>query len=258
MKFIYRLFLVTVFALTVIRCDSSEKKKRDDAFTFLERNAYTVNNYNGLEYYRLNETKEFMDGYYVVGNKMTKWEEFDVEKGILNGDYILFHPNGEISSHTKYLNGKRHGEELRFTSDGILTKKSTYEKDILVGKQYSYFDSGKIQSESKIEDGKPVETLTYNLLGHIVGQSFIKDGRTVNQKIEGGKVYSEMVSSNYDAYETMKFFNADGSTKLYLRMLEEKGKTYIVELDDNGNEIERVDVKANPQEAMKYFNLMNN
>jgi hypothetical protein len=96
------------------------------------------------------------------------------------------------------------------------------------------------------------------LLGHIVAQSFVKEGRTINQKIVDGKVYSEMVSSNYDDYETMKFFNTDGSTKLYLRMLEENGKMYIIELDDNGNEIKRVDAKANPQEAMKYFNLINN
>ena len=250
--------IILIIALTLCcSCNFADKTKKDDAFTFIGRNAYTTNNYDGLEYYRLNKSKEFMDGYYVVGNEITKWEEFELKEGILNGDYIIFHTNGEIFSNTKYSNGKKYGDELMYTNTGALTKKSTYKHDVLVGSQYSYFENGKIQSESKIEDGKSIETQNFNLLGNIVAQSFIKDSRTITQKIVEGKIYSEMVSSNYDSYETMKFFNEDGSTKMYLQRIEENDTMYILELDENSDEIKRIDVKANPQEAMKYFSLFN-
>ena len=249
--------IFTLLLTLCCSCNSAAKKEKDDSFTFIERNSYTTNSYNGLEYYRLHKAKEFMDGYYVVGDEVKKWEEFELKEGVLNGDYIIFHTNGEIFSHTKYVNGKRNGEELNYNAEGILTKKSIYKNDILVGSQYTYFDNGKKQSESKYEDGKSVETQNYNLLGHIVSQSFIKDSRTITQKISEGKIYSEMVSSNYDDYETMKFFNEDGTTKMYLQRVEENDTMYILELDENGNEIKRVDVKANPKEAMKYFSLFN-
>lgn len=255
MKSLSGFLLISIFSITLLSCEFIGKEKKDDSFTFIGRNGYTISNYNGLSYYRLNETSEFMNGYYVVGNEVTKWEEFEFKEGLLNGDYIIFHPNGEIFSNTKYANGKKHGDELMYSGDGTLIKKSTYQNDILVGSQYSYFENGKIQSESKIEDGKSIESQHFDLLGNIVAQSFIKDSRTITQKIVDGKIYSEMVSSNYDSYETIKFFNEDGTTKIYLQRVEENDTMYILELDDDGNEIKRVDTKANPQEAMKYFSL---
>ncbi|WP_179009353.1 toxin-antitoxin system YwqK family antitoxin [Winogradskyella forsetii] len=255
MKLLNRNTLILISILLVIGCKSSEKDKKDQSFTFIGRNDYTINSYNGLAYYRLNKTKKFMDGYYVVGSEMTKWEEFEFKEGLLNGDYIVFHPNGEMSSQSKYSNGKKHGDELLYFANGVLNSKSTFKNDVLVGSKYTYFENGKVQSESKIEDGKPIETQYFNILGNIVAQSFIKDGRTITQKIVEGKIYSEMVSSNYDTYETIKFYNEDGSTKIYLQRIEENETMYILELDDDGNEIKRVDVKANPQEAMKYAAL---
>ena len=33
-------------------------------------------------------------------------------------------------------------------------------------------------------------------------------------------------------------------------------KSFLIELNENGDEIKRIDVKANPQETMKYFQYM--
>ena len=257
MKKIHQIILLTVTSLLFLGCKNSNKDKKDESFTFIERHSYTINSYNGLDYYRLNETKEFMDGYYVVGNEMSKWEEFEFKEGVLNGNYIVFHPNGEVFSHTQYSNGKKHGDELMYFANGVLNSKSTFNNDIITGSKFSYYQTGKIQSESKIEDGKTVETQVFNLLGNIISQSFIKDGRTITQKIVEGKIYSEMVSSNYDSYETMKFFNEDGNTKIYLQRIFENETFYVLELDESGDEITRVDVKGNPEAARKYFQYFN-
>jgi len=37
-----------------------------------------------------------------------------------------------------------------------------------------------------------------------------------------------------------------------LRMLDDGDKSYLIELDENRNEIKRIDVKANPEQAMEY------
>ena len=65
-------------------------------------------------------------------------------------------------------------------------------------------------------------------------------------------MFSEQISSNYDNFEAMKFYNEDGSLKVFLRMLDDGDKSYLIELDENRNEIKRIDVKANPEQAMEY------
>ena len=245
-------FLLIVLLFGCKNPDNSDKSN----FKLIPRNSYFTDNHNGISVYRENETRKPMDGYYVVGDKTTKWEEFNVTKGVLSGDYIIFHNNGNMFSQSKYLNGKLHGEEKTYTLSGILSKASNFNHGIRYGKDLSYFENGQIQSESKIKNEEVIESVTYNNIGEIKSQMFIKDGRKITQNIKAGKVFFEQISSTYDSFEAMKFYNEDGSLKIYLRMLEEDDKGYLIELDDNGDEIKRINVKANPQEAMKYFQYM--
>ena len=197
-----------------------------------------------------------MDGYFIVGDKVNKWEEFNLTEGVLNGDYIIFHNNGKVFSHSNYLKGKLHGEEKTYTITGVLSKVSNFSHGIRFGKDLSYFENGQLRSESKIKNEEIIESVTYDIIGEIESQMFIKDGRKITQNIKGGNVFFEQISSTYDSFEAMKFYNDDGSLKVYLRMLDEDDKSYLIELDVNGNEIKRIDVKANPQQAMKYFQYM--
>jgi len=241
--------------LLLFGCKNSEKNNASD-FKLIPRNSYFIDNYNGISVYRDNETRKPMDGYFVVGDKFAKWEELNLNEGVLNGDYIIFHNNGNIFSHSKYINGKLHGEEKTYSFSGALSKVSNYNHGIKVGKVLSYFENGQIQSEAKIENEEIFESVTYNIIGEIESQMFIKDGRKITQQIKGGKVFTEQISSTYDSFEAMKFYNDDGSLKVYLQMLDENDKSYLIELNENGDEIKRIDVKANPQEAMKYFQFM--
>lgn len=245
-------FLLIVLLFDCKNHDNSDKSD----FKLIPRNSYFTDNYNGVSVYRDNETRKLMDGYYIVGDKTTKWEEFNVTKGVLNGDYIIFHNNGNVFSQSKYLKGKLHGEEKTYTLSGVLSKASNFSHGIRFGKDVSYFENGQVRSESQIKDEDIIESTTYNLIGEIESQMFIKDGRKITQNIKGGKVYFEQISSTYDSFEAMKFYNEDGSLKMYLRMLEDDDKAYLIELNENGDEIKRIDVKANPQEAMKYFQYM--
>lgn len=229
-----------------------EPQNQDENFKLVKRNSYFVDSYNDISIYRSNEDRKLLNGYYVVGDKFKKWEEFNVTNGILNGTYIVFHSNGEIFSQSNYLNGKLHGEEKTFNLSGQLSKLNTYKNGVLYGKSISYFDNGNIKSEYKIEDEEVIESVSFDLIGNIESQMFIKEGRSITQTIKNGKVFSEQVSSNYDDFEAVKFYNQDGSLKMFLRMLEDGDNGYLIELDENNEEIKRINIKENPQAIFKY------
>lgn len=249
-------FTATILIISVILSCKDKNVDSSQDFELLPRNSYFVDSHNDIGIYRLNDSKKVMNGYYVIGDKISKWEEFNVINGVLNGDYIIFHSNGEIYSHSQYKKGKLHGEEKFYSLSGNLQKLNTYKFGQLYGKKLRYYDNGQLQSESKVEDEEVVESITYNQIGEITSQMFIEDGLQIRQTISGGKVFSEDITSTYDNFHAMKFYNEDGTLKVYFKMLEEDNKAYIIELDEQGNEIKRIDVKANPNAFAKYLNYL--
>lgn len=243
------------FIILSISC-KNDTANTDNSFTLKGRNSYFVDSYNGISIYRDNESRKPLNGYYVIANESTKWEEFNVENGVLNGDYIIYHNNGKKFSEAKYVKGKLHGEEKTYSITGALSKLCTYRHGVRYGETITYYDNGNIESKSKIENDKTVESVSFDLIGNIESQMFIKDGRSITQTIKSGKVLTEQISSNYDSFEAMKLYNEDGTLKFYLRMLEDGDNNYLIELDENEDELKRIDVKANPQEAMKYFQYL--
>ena len=224
-------------------------------FTLIEKNSYFIDSYNGISVYRDNETRKPLNGYYVVGDKFKKWEEFKVENGILNGTSIVFHDNSEIFSEAIYLNGKLNGEEKIYSLSGKLKTLNTFKNGIKYGKSLGYFESGELKSESKIKNENVIESVNYDVIGNIESQMFIKEVKRITQYIKGGKVYSETISSTYDNFEATKFYNEDGFLKLFIQMFMDGDNTFIIERDENGDEIKRINLKENPQEALKYREL---
>ena len=82
-----KIFLkIFTFLLIVLLfgCKNPDKS----GFNLIPRDSYFTDNYNGISFYRDNETRELMDGYFIVGDKVNKWEEFNLTEGVLNGDSI--------------------------------------------------------------------------------------------------------------------------------------------------------------------------
>ncbi|WP_298755816.1 hypothetical protein [uncultured Psychroserpens sp.] len=245
------LVIIILFFFILSSCQQ-EKKEDTESFIFLERHGYIVDSYNGVSVYRLADTGKIMHGYYVISNEYGKSEEFNVSEGILDGVNITFHDNNEMYSKTFYNKGRRHGEDLTYYQSGKLQKKTIYKNNILVGPQTHYFESGQIQTESKIKDEKVVESTSYDIIGNIVSQRFIKDGRTITQSIKNGIVISEHIDSNYDDFDAMKFYNSKGEVEMFLRMYDNGNTRFLIELDENENEIKRINIKENPQKILEY------
>ena len=230
--------------------------KDNDAFIVLKQSSYTTSSINGITVYRLNERGRLMNGYYVIYNELSKWEEFRIENGILNGDYITFHPNGNLSSSSSYSQGQLHGEDRYYFPSGKLQRILNFTNGKRTGEIIRYFESGQIRGKSKLKNEEVIESVTFDIIGNIESQSFIKDSRTITQIITNGKVHKETISSNYDDYEAIKLYNEDGSIKHFFRMLNQDEAPIIVELDAEGNELKRINLKDNPQEGMKYMQLL--
>ncbi|WP_353777198.1 hypothetical protein [Winogradskyella sp. 3972H.M.0a.05] len=247
----YKTLLIGLFLISLIGCKNSPTQD-DESFIFVGRNAYFEDNINGVTFLRDNETRKPLNGYYVVGNETSKWEEFNVKEGVLEGDYIIFHDNGEIFSHSQYKRGKLHGEEKINYKSGKLKTLKTFTNGTPYGITKTFFESGQLQIESKLKDGEIVESTAYNIVGEIIAQSFEKDGRTIRQSIKSGKVYKEEISSNYDNFEAVKFFDDEGKMTMFIRMYEEGEDRFFIELDENENEINRVNLKKDPHQIIKY------
>lgn len=250
-----KVLVITFFVLFIV-FGCKEKQEIDLSFTLMPRDSYYTNFKQGIEIYRLNDSKKLMDGYYVIGNKSTKWEEFNVKKGVLNGDYIVFHPNGKKLSESKYINGVKHGEERVYYPSEKLKRIKQYKNNAPYGKSISYFESGQIQTEAIIKEEETIESVTYNIIGQIESQMFIKDGRKISQNIKNGIKITESISSTYDDFEAMKFYDEKGKLKMFLRIFKERDKTYLIELDNNEEEIKRIDIEDKSKEAKRYINYL--
>jgi len=245
-----RTFYILFFVFIFVSCN---KKEKSDTLTLINRGSYSSRYIDGLQVFI--KDNQVMDGYYVVGKDLIKWEEFELKKGILNGSYITYHPNGKMSSNTQYRNGKMHGEEQLFYPSGELLKIVHYQNNKQVGEIKEFYEGGQIKKLSKIKDEKIYESVFYNNVGNMVSQMFIKDGLRIRQNILEGKIFSEYTSSTYDDNKTMKFYNQDGTVKKHLRMYENNNTPVIIELDENGEEKRRIDFQKNPEEAHQYLKL---
>lgn len=248
---------LTILLITLFLTCKNEVQESDSSFILIHRNGHTTSPINGYQVYILSKDKKPMDGYYVVGNELKKWEEFEVKNGILNGDYITYHPNGNRASKSIYKNGELHGKDSSFYTTGNLNSVKNYSNGKLVGTALRYFETGQINGKSIYENEEVVESISYDLLGTITSQTFIKDNRTITQTIKNGAVFSERISSNYDTYEAMKLYNEDGSLKHFFQMSEDDdGNPIIYVLDENEKVIEKINAKDNPQEILKYMLLL--
>ncbi|GAA3643397.1 toxin-antitoxin system YwqK family antitoxin [Flavivirga jejuensis] len=236
---------------SLFNCNNKTSKDPSEP-NYIPRNWYFVDSYNGVKVYRDNISREPLDGYFIVGDEMTKWEEFHIKEGLLYGKYVFYHQNGKKFMHSNYSKGKLHGEERTYFPNGKLKKVSNYTNGILNGKVTCYFENGKVLSESEMKDDKPVTSLTYNDSGDIESKMFIKDGRNITQSLKNGKVFKEQITSNYDNFEGVKFYNDDSSMKIYLQMVDEGKDTYLVELNEEGKEIKRINFATDPREISKY------
>ncbi len=237
--------------LSLFSCNGKGSENNNEPI-YIPRNSYFVDSYDGIKVYRDNIYRKPMNGHFIVGDKTIKWEEFYIKEGLLYDDYIFYHQSGEKFMHSMYNKGKLHGEEKTYFLSGKLKKVSNYKQGLLHGKTISYFENGQVLAESEFKEDQRITSITYNHDGDIESKMFIENGKSITQSIKNGQVFKEQISSNYDDFEGVKFYNDDNTMKVYLQMIDEGEETFLVELNEEGKEIKRINFATNPREISKY------
>ncbi len=140
-------------------------------------------------------------------------EEFSVVSGKRNGNYFLYHTNGQIKVQSIYLDGLLNGIDEHFSAIGTPTSLFNFSAGKKAGNQYTYypsgaikeilfFDKGVLKGENVFyyEDGKTRQRMRFNQLGQRSGTwtKFYSNG-VLKERIvfEQGKVVSPL--QRYDS-----------------------------------------------------------
>lgn len=79
------------------------------------------------------------NGYY-----KNTYREFTISNGKINGEYIIYHNDGQILMKCNYVNGKLNGEQINFYEKDKLFSKSNFIEDDLDGEYIYYHLNGEI------------------------------------------------------------------------------------------------------------------
>lgn len=77
------------------------------------------------------------------------------EGGYKNGIFRQYYSNGEVQRIVEYKNGLRDGQVKVFNTKGSIIQSAVYTKGELSDSLYFYYDNGRVKSKGKFIDGKP-------------------------------------------------------------------------------------------------------
>ncbi len=195
------IYVTALLFCTLLSFFNCNKEVKDEGPKFISRNSYFIDFHNGVSIYRDNISRKIMNGYYIVGDSSKKWEELSVKDGLLNGDYIVYHNNGEKFTHSKYYKGTLHGEDLLYYTSGKLKKFSAYDKGKRFGKVIEYYEGGQVKSESRIKNDEVISSLIFDETGDLVSKIYTKENNRITQEFKDGELLSEEVIPNYYSYK---------------------------------------------------------
>lgn len=73
--------------------------------------------------------------------------EYYNDNGELEGERLVYYPNGQMAEQAHYINGKLEGISKIFSEKGVLIKEFTYKNDILHGMSKYYDANGQMLAE---------------------------------------------------------------------------------------------------------------
>lgn len=99
--------------------------------------------------------------YYQNKNKGILSTENYNNKGILEGEKLVYYKNGQIAEKSMYVNGEIDGISTWYSENGKVLKEFTYNNGILDGMAKYYDMDGKMLAEGKYRDDKKHGIWTY-------------------------------------------------------------------------------------------------
>jgi len=121
-------------------------------------------------------------------------------KGVLEGDSIYYHDNGEVWKCTPFVNGKIDGTEEIYYNDGQLLQEINYCNGVREGQAFRYWSSGELAAEEKYLEGYLSYGRYYDNCGVCIASI---DGGNGIRAIFGKDLLSQMQEYRFGQLEGM-------------------------------------------------------
>lgn len=139
---------------------------KNKPYIFSEKKGYfEIRNENGIPQY----IKYYSNTGKVNGGEISFMDNGNVRSftylkndTITIGPSVRFYDTGKINYFDSYIDGKKEGVSVHYTSKGILTRKSYYRNGVQDGEQYLFdYDSGDTLKIEIYKKGKLIDSILY-------------------------------------------------------------------------------------------------
>jgi antitoxin component YwqK of YwqJK toxin-antitoxin module len=77
-----------------------------------------------------------------------------IKNGKYEGQFKLYHDNGQLHYKTFIKNSLREGQYISYYENGVILEKGVYKKNIKEGTWYSYYDNGQLSEKAVFVNNK--------------------------------------------------------------------------------------------------------
>ena len=75
---------------------------------------------------------------------------------VLNGEYLVYHPNGKLSIKYLVTDGKIEGKRMEYYPDGVLASEMNFKEGDRDGEYVYYYSNGKIKEKGQFKEGTKI------------------------------------------------------------------------------------------------------
>ena len=160
--------------------------------------------YENGDYRQLGQNRKEEIRYYENGQIEYKWKW--IYGRYEDGEWLSYHPNGQIRSQGNYIKGDKDGEHLVYTEKGEILEKENYIKGNPHGEQIKYFGNLELESIRVYENGNLKRITSYH------GNNNLLDKKELFGKIESITHYENGKKNG----EYLEFYHNPKSDEYYL------------------------------------------
>gem|GEM_PF-3263974 len=162
------------------------------------------------------------------------------KKGMAQGPFVFFHPNGSKASEGIYDNGNREGQWIFYHDNGDTSRVTIYADDLPQGPSREYHDNGRIFFTANYVDGEfDGPSRLYNRYGILTRLMHFDAGKlsdTLSYYYANGQVSGKVPHSDGLALGKAIYFHEEGSLASRIEFAEDQRDGKAVFFHPNGQE----------------------
>lgn len=164
--------------------------------------------------YTFRDSLWYVESRYLKGDSVFMTGSYrDIDKGIREGQFLIYHENGKLRAEQNYMVGQLHGVQKTWNEKGQLTSSYNYNNGIMVGQGSTWDDNGILLSHFALDETGTGEGKQYSGKDTLLARGMLdhgkKEGTWTHYDSAGNKSWEVIYKA--DTLTSSQCFNADGS-----------------------------------------------